>query len=595
MPGLRVRECGLTARAASGLPLFLLLHAGLIGGCAGSTPGAESTKPSGPASGSERVGVDRARGERADDRVPWRADLGDGRYQNPILYADYSDPDLVAVGEDFYMTASSFNAAPGLPILHSRDLVNWRLINYALPKLVPVDDFRTPQHGNGVWAPCIRHHAGKFWIFYPDPDYGIYVTTATHPEQPWSTPKLLLAGKGLIDPTPWWDANGEAYLLHGWAKSRAGFNNVLTLHRMAPDASKAEAKGRVVIDGSAFPGYKTVEGPKLYSRNGYYYVFAPAGGVPVGWQAVFRSKSIFGPYEARVVMEQGDTSVNGPHQGAWVNTKAGEDWFVHFQSRGSYGRVVHLQPMVWRDDWPVIGVDTDGDGIGNPVAVHRKPKAPAQAPTTLPFTDDFSGPKLGLQWQWNANFSASWYSLTENPGSLRLYAQPEVDAEKHNLWSFPALLLQKLPAPEFHAQTTLSIPEGVSGVTAGLILFGEDYRWVGVRVEDDRLLLGFADCKNARAGCEEEFRPVRDVATRQVRLRITVTTGGLSVSGTLDEAGRFHTNDELFQARPGRWVGAKVGVFARVNGPKPPIRQASVDFSEFEILSTDRIAASPPP
>ena len=158
---------------------------------------------------------------RAGAASAWQADLGNGTYQNPILHADFSDPDAVRVGDDFWMTASSFSHVPGLPILHSKDLVNWELVNYALPRLVPESAFATPQHGKGVWAPAIRQHAGKFWIYYPDPDFGIYVVTADDPAGQWSAPVLVKGGKGLIDPCPLWDDDGRVYLVHAWANSRA--------------------------------------------------------------------------------------------------------------------------------------------------------------------------------------------------------------------------------------------------------------------------------------------------------------------------------------------------------------------------------------
>lgn len=261
------------------------------------------------------------------------------------------------VGDTYYMTASSFNAAPGLPLLRSKDLVNWELAGHALPALVPAGRYAVARHGEGVWAPSLRYHEGKFWIFYPDPDLGIFVTTAASFSGPWSAPRLLLPGKGIIDPTPLWDDDGKAYLLHAWAKSRAGFNNVLTLRRMAPDASGLlDGEGLTLIDGNKIPGYRTLEGPKFYKANGFYYVFAPAGGVEHGWQAVFRARSIDGPYEVRTVMDQGNTPINGPHQGAWVGALDGRDWFLHFQDKGAHGRVVHLQPMRWEDGWPLIGM-----------------------------------------------------------------------------------------------------------------------------------------------------------------------------------------------------------------------------------------------
>ncbi|MFM2294769.1 MAG: hypothetical protein RLZZ350_1182, partial [Verrucomicrobiota bacterium] len=282
--------------------------------------------------------------------VAWSPDNGDGTFSNPVLFADYSDPDAIRVGDDFWLTASSFNCTPGLPILHSRDLVNWQLVNHALPKL-PHPRFADVQHGQGVWAPALRFHAGKFRIFFPMPDEGIYVTTATDPAGAWSEPHLLQAGKGLIDPCPFWDDDGQAYLIYAWANSRSGKHSILTLARMSPDGQKLLDDGVTVFDGRA--NFPTIEGPKFYKRHGYYFIFAPAGGVATGWQTVLRSKNIFGPYETKIVLDQGATKINGPHQGAWVNTPRGEDWFLHFQDRGAYGRVVHLQPLAWTNDWPV--------------------------------------------------------------------------------------------------------------------------------------------------------------------------------------------------------------------------------------------------
>jgi beta-xylosidase len=296
----------------------------------------------------------------------WVADNGDGTYKNPILHADYSDPDVIGVNGEYYMTASSFNCVPGLPVLHSVDLVNWELIGYALTKLAPFDVYCKPQHGCGVWAPCIRYKDGMFYIFYPDPDYGIYMVKAEKPKGPWSDPKLIKEGKGMIDPAPLWDDDGSAYLAYAFAGSRAGTKSVLVVCTMANDASKVNDDEVLVFDGHK--NNNTVEGPKFYKRHGFYYLFAPAGGVTSGWQLVLRSENVYGPYEAKVVMAQGKTNINGPHQGAWVTTAGGENWFIHFQDKGAYGRVVHLNPMSWKNDWPVIGTDIDGEGCGEPVS-----------------------------------------------------------------------------------------------------------------------------------------------------------------------------------------------------------------------------------
>src|SRR5262249_6136341 len=288
---------------------------------------------------------------RSQNSKVWVADNGDGTYKNPIIHADYSDPDVIRVGDDFYLVSSSFNAVPGLPILHSKDLVNWEIIGHALARQPPDDVFSKPQHGNGVWAPSIRYHNGEFFIFYPDPDRGIYMLKAKDPAGRWSEPVLIKEAKGWIDPCPLWDADGKAYLVSAMAASRSGIKSVLIVSGMAPDGTKLLDDGVIVFDGH--DPNPTVEGPKFYQRGGYYYIFAPAGGVGNGWQLALRSKNVYGPYEARIVLAQGKSSINGPHQGAWVETQTGESWFIHFQDKGAYGRVVHLQPMRWVNDWPV--------------------------------------------------------------------------------------------------------------------------------------------------------------------------------------------------------------------------------------------------
>jgi beta-xylosidase len=493
--------------------------------------------------------------------LPWAADRGDGTYQNPVLYADYSDPDVVRVGDDFWMTASSFGHVPGLPILHSRDLVNWTLVNHALPSLVPSEHFRTPRHGQGVWAPSIRFHDGKFWIFYPDPDFGLYVITATDPRGAWSAPVLLKSGKGLIDPCPLWDDDGQAYMIHGWAKSRAGINNLLTLHRLAPDGSRLLDKGQVVIDANKLPGWRTLEGPKLYKHAGYYYVFAPAGGVTEGYQAIFRAKNIWGPYENRIVLEQGSTPVNGPHQGAWVDTPRGEHWFFHFQELPAYGRVVHLQPMRWRDDgWPVMGRDTDDDGKGEPVLTHAKPALPPQ-PLAVPATsDEFDAPALALQWQWQANPRAEWFSLTAHRGALRLACAPAPSTVSH--WLTPQLLLQKFPAPAFTATTVMHVKSQEDGDAAGMMVFGYDYAWLGWIRREGRGALVLRTCHGAQKDATEQEIATGDALTLPIHLRVVVSEGARCRFSYSSDGKNFTPIGAEFQASSSQWVGAKVGLFA---------------------------------
>jgi beta-xylosidase len=515
--------------------------------------------------------------------APWVADLGDGRYKNPVLHADYSDPDAVRVGDSYYMTASSFNAVPGLPLLASKDLVNWELVGHALPKLLPQYRYATVRHGEGVWAPCLRYHDGKFWIFYPDPDLGIFVTTATEFSGPWSEPRLLLPGKGIIDPTPLWDEDGKAYLLHAWAKSRAGINNRLTLRAMAPDASRLlDTEGRTLIDGDRIPDYRTLEGPKFYKANGYYYVFAPAGGVEHGWQAVFRARSIDGPYEVRTVMDQGATPVNGPHQGAWVRAADGQDWFLHFQDKGAYGRVVHLQPMRWADGWPLIGESGPRAGTGQPVAAWPKP-VPGM-PVAVPATsDEFDGTGLGLQWQWNANPQPGWASLSARPGYLRLPSQPWPADEP--VRAAPAILAQKLPAPVFTVDTRVELANPAEGDRAGLILNGLQYAWLGLRRKDSVTELVYTNCTTPAGRCREQAQVLLANPPSPLYLRMAMAEGALARFSWSADNIRFTPAGEPFSAGKGRWVGAQIGLFSV--GTKRDSAASNLDVDYFRVGAAD--------
>ena len=513
----------------------------------------------------------------APGKEAWVADLGNGRYQNPILNADYSDPDGVRVGDTYYMTASSFNSAPGLPLLQSKDLVNWTLVGHALPKLVPSAHFAKPRTGQGVWAPSLRHHDGKFWIFYPDPDFGIYVITAKDFAGPWSEPHLLLPGKGIIDPAPLWDEDGKAWLIHAWAKSRAGVNNFLTLRSMSPDGKRLlDLDGKVIIDGNKLPGYRTLEGPKLYKHEGWYYVFAPAGGVEEGWQSVFRSRSIGGPYEDRIVLEQGETAINGPHQGAWMRAQDGKDWFIHFQDRKAYGRVTHLQPMTWVDGWPIMGQPGPKPGIGNPVTSWVKPVAglPLAVPPT---TDEFGGKTLGLQWQWNANPQAGWYSLAARPGYLRLpvMAYPE---SKGFVRAAPNILTQKLPATAFTAETRIELHKAADGDRAGLILNGMSYANLGLRKQGGELQLVYTTCTPFKPRCTENETVLLPKAPNAITLRMSMAEGAQAQFLYSLDGKEFTPAGAPFAATKGHWVGAQMGLYSASDAARPSGAYLDADY-----------------
>jgi beta-xylosidase len=494
----------------------------------------------------------------------WVADNGDGTYKNPIINADYSDPDVIRVGDDYYMTSSSFNCIPGLPILHSKDMVNWELVNYALKKQPPFDVYDKPGHGNGVWAPCIRYHNEEFYIYYPDPDYGIYMVKTKDPKGTWSEPILVKEGKGLIDPSPLWDDDGKAYLAYAYAGSRAGFKSLLAICSLNPEGTFANNNDDVIIiDGH--DGESTIEGPKLYKYNGYYYVFAPAGGVPSGWQTVLRSKNIWGPYEKKKVLDQGKSKVNGPHQGAWVQTQTGEDWFFHFQDKGAYGRVVHLQPMKWINNWPVIGTDKDGDGTGEPVTTYKKPNVGKTYPiSTPPESDEFNNPKLGLQWQWHANQQVYW-GFPSAMGYYTMYCRP-MPKDATNLFDVGNLLLQKFPADEFTATTKMTFNARFDDEQTGLVIMGLDYSYLKVKQTAGQLSISQISCKNAdKKGTETESDSFK-LKNNAFYLQVKVKAGGICNFFYSEDGKKFTAIGTDFTAREGKWIGAKLGFLALRNG-----------------------------
>ena len=528
----------------------------------------------------------------------WNGDLGNGMYENPILYADYSDPDVCRVGEDYFMTASSFCNAPGLPLLHSKDLVNWKVVNYVVDK-VPTERYDAPIHGCGVWAPSIRYHEGTYYVCFPMPDEGIYMCTTKDPFGKWSEPVNIRPGAGWIDPCPFWDDDGRAYLVAGVAKSRIGYKSVLNMVEMQPDGMGLIGEEVKIFDGNENDQH-TIEGPKLYKRNGWYYVFAPAGGVKTGWQTVLRSRNIFGPYEYKVVMRQGNSDINGPHQGAWIDTVTGEDWFIHFQDVYAAGRIVHLQPMSWVDDWPVIGIARDGNDYGEPVKQYRKPDVGSvNQPVCEPDTsDDFKKDSLGLQWQWNANMKDGWCEFTGE--GLRLNAV--TGFADTPLGDLPNLLLQKWPAPQFCCVTKLDISHLESGDTTGVISMGMKYGAFTITRQDDRLNLLFVSGvqkygKILAEQTEEDAADVETVAAKDkeiVYVRYTVRRVGKQDLNEKEKG--FPLEEVLFEysfdgenyrtagsmnAVPGRWVGVKNGMFCirKANGKGGYVLAKNVEYS----------------
>ena len=339
--------------------------------------------------------------------------------------------------------------------------------------------------------------------------------------------------------------------------------------------------GVMVYDGHELD--PTIEGPKFYKRNGWYYIFAPAGGVSTGWQTVLRSKNIYGPYERKVVIEQGTTPVNGPHQGAWVDTKTGEHWFLHFQDKDAFGRIVHLQPMKWINDWPVIGVDKDADGKGQPVLIYKKPNVGKSYPhSTIADSDEFESNTIGLQWQWQSNPQPFW--AFPQKGKLRLFSY-SIDSAR-NYWDVPNLLLQKFPAPAFSVITQLKFNPRLENEKAGLIVHGTDYAYIAIVKRSDGNYLSYVMCKNADKGtAENELWSVK-IDMPEVMLAVDVSKDGTCKFSYGKPGGNemimikeSATNQQGYLvAKPGRWIGAQVGLFCTRTGKTNDSGYADVEY-----------------
>ena len=508
----------------------------------------------------------------------WSPDRGDGTYTNPVINADYSDPDVCvgASGEDYYMTASSFQCVPGLPILHSKDLVNWEIINYALTNLYEGDEallkhFSTPQHGAGVWAPSIRFHDGWYYIYWGDPDFGVYMVKTQDPAGKWTAPLCVIKGQGYIDTTPLWDEDGRCYMVNGWANSRSKFASVLTVREISADGTKPIGQPVIVFDGNGNEN-RTCEGPKFYKRDGWYWIMCPAGGVPTGFQLAMRSKSPYGPYEHKIVLAQGKTNIHGPHQGGWVHTKYGEAWFLHFQDKEAYGRVVHLNPVDWSTGWPIMGKK------GEPVTTYKKPKSSSTLVVNPAESDEFNSNTLGLQWQWHANYDEK-FGMPTAFGTYRIYNYKLSD-NFVNFWEVPNLLLQKTPADKFTATTKLRFTSKADGQMGGLIMMGLDYSALVVRRVGKEFQLLQITCKGADKGntqTEQLIATLNPTAEDKIDykpgihmdiyMRLSVDNSKLKFAYSLDGK-KFKECGTEFQMREGKWIGAKFGYVSVDPNPK---------------------------
>ncbi|MCL6544954.1 MAG: glycoside hydrolase 43 family protein [Bryobacteraceae bacterium] len=424
-------------------------------------------------------------------RRSWAADNGNGTYSNPLFYDEFSDPDMIRVGSDYYLTGTTMHAMPGLPILHSRDLVNWRIIGYAFERLDLGPDFRLENgrhiYGQGIWAPCFRYHNGTYYIFANVNRFGLQVFRAANPRGPWKHNRIE---KSLHDISVLFDDDGKIYAVYG-------ANNIRIVELNSELTGVVPGTDRLLIDRSLGLG----EGSHFYKINGKYYIVSAIPGAHVPMKCA-RADSLAGPWEVRTISEgeslgigQGyrlkDSRRQQPpfelippdpgerlsltlHQGGIIDTPTGEWWGYSMQDHNSVGRLTSLSPVTWVDGWPYFGLPGN---LGRTPATWVKPNTGYSGPVTSPYdrSDDFSGPRLQPVWQWNHVPDDSKWSLSERRGYLRLYSLPATD-----FWWARNTLTQRAIGPESTVTTELDGSGLKEGDIAGLALLNWPYAWIGL-------------------------------------------------------------------------------------------------------------------
>jgi beta-xylosidase len=410
-----------------------------------------------------------------------KSDNGDGTYTNPLIPADFPDPDVIRVGDTYYMISTTMFVFPGATVLKSKDLVNWEYCSNALPRF----DFspcynldNCNRYAHGQWATSLKYHDGKFYLLFITLDEGGFLCSASKAEGPWEVRKLP---RGFYDPGLFFDDDGRIYVTHGYSK--------ISVTELNPDFSP-KSKDSLVFTGDIRKG---LEGMHVYKINGYYYLYGTYGGRD-GIQVALRSRNIYGPYEQKVVIRDTTPGINyGIHQGALIQTAAGEWWTILFVDSGPFGRFPSLQPVTWIDDWPMVGVD------GKAVTRYRKPKhgfdnKPREVNSMprhhLPTSDEFNRNSLGMQWGFNHNPVADKWSLAERPGYLRLRTAAVVKSlpQARNMLTQRPFAHYDSTVPTV-ATTKLDLRKMKDGDITGLAVFQDPYAWLGVKMNGDKKYL----------------------------------------------------------------------------------------------------------
>lgn len=478
----------------------------------------------------------------------WSPDNGDGTFSNPLMWGDWADPDVIRVGDDFYMVSTSMQYVPGCPVTTSKDLVNWKMAGYAVERYD--EDPRYDMQGgtlymNGSWAATIRHHAGKFYVGFCTP-YGwgtekgnFSICIANDIKGPW---ERTIFPEYLYDPGLLFDDDGKVYVVHGQG----------TLYVTELNADVKSVKGEnVKIWEKRFKnpfelgGGFGMEGSHAYKINGKYYITCPAGGNR-GWQICLRSDHIYGPYEYKLIMNDCSSyPTNGMHQGGMVQLKNGDWWFIIMQDRGAIGRVPCLVPVEWVDGWPMLGSN------GKEVITYTKPAVGKNYPVQVPATtDEFNNSVLGLQWQWNHNPDNAKWSLKDRKGYMRLKA-----SLADSLLNARNTLSQRVQGPSSTGTVVMDVKGLKNGNIAGFGILELPYAFIAIQqTGDTRKII----MRNGETTVESiDFTGDK----LWMRARATDVNFRATFYYSLDGKKFIPIGNELFMKNGLRWTGNRFALF----------------------------------
>lgn len=482
------------------------------------------------------------------------------KYTNPILNADYSDPDIIKTKDGYYLISSSFNYVPGIPILYSKDLVNYKIVNYVINKLPSF--YNKVRPSNGVWAPSINYNKGKYYCFIPFPDKGIYYSTCKNPKKDkWSKLKPLLLGKGYEDPSVLFE-NGKAYLIFAFVKSRIGFNSKLGLIEFNESLTKKLTKDyKIIYDGSK--STPVIEGPKIYKIKEYYYIFAPAFGVEHGKQLVLRSKNIYGPYEYQIVLEESkDINMNGPHQGGLVHLKNNDYAFIHFSYDEFLGRVVNLQPAKYNPltKWFTLGNNGFPTIKGNiPTKENSKYK--------INYSDNFKSKKLNLIWQTPGNISSDFIKPTQ----YGLILNTQRKTKNTCIRDYTYILTQKLSSNNFISTLKFNIKNLKNNCSFGFTILGKKYMYILLTNQNDKTIVSFYTNDNSNTDKLEKTYILNKIVESEIKLYYSIN-GLFTISLN-------NTNCEYsYSAIKEHYIGLRIGMFTYGNN-----NSSSVKLLDYKI------------